>query len=177
MTNSKLSLREQKIFAACFLVILIYVSIQFVFRPLDKKILALQAKAQTLRKHIAKNLKVARQDNSVDSEYNRHAQNFKQKVSDEGAMTSILSEIESTANEVSMRLSDMKPKKTKRIDFYNTFSVSLTMEGEITSIIHFIYVLENAPHFFTVDDLQLEKSSSRTSQIKCRMVLSKILIP
>ena len=92
-------------------------------------------------------------------------------------MASILSEIESVANEINMGVADMKPKKVKRIDFYNNFSATLTVEGELASIIRFLYVLQNTPHFFTADEVYFERSIMRTTQIKCRLVLSKALIP
>ena len=40
-----------------------------------------------------------------------------------------------------------------------------------------IYLLENEPHRFDIDDMRFDKGRARTAQLKCRLTLSRILVP
>ena len=113
---------------------------------------------------------------AIEEEYQKYAQLLKQKRSNEQERASILSEIESVAARIDLRIADRKPKKVREIDFYNNFSVSLTIEGELGNIIHFLYLLQSDPHQFNVDEVRFEKKSRRRSDIKCYLVLSRNLI-
>ena len=93
------------------------------------------------------------------------------------SMAAILSEIESVANQIKLRIDDMKPQKIKKVGFQNNFPVSLAVDGTLSSIIQFLYTLQNSPHYFDIDELYFEKGAMRTSQVKCRLILSKTLIP
>ncbi|HOW35219.1 MAG TPA: type 4a pilus biogenesis protein PilO [Candidatus Omnitrophota bacterium] len=177
MIPRRLSKRETRIFIVCLFVIFVFVSYRFIFKPLKEDLAALEEKIEAKETQLKKILKINKRKDSVSKAYEQQIFSLRQKLSDEQEMASILSEIQSVANEIKLGVADMKPKKVKRVDFYNNFSVSLTMDGELVSIVHFLYILQNSPHFFSIDEVYFEKSSIRTAQIKCRLTLSKILIP
>ncbi|MFH1360896.1 MAG: type 4a pilus biogenesis protein PilO [Candidatus Omnitrophota bacterium] len=172
-----LSRREKNILGLCLLLIFIYMSVHFVFRPMNDQTKRLEKRAAEKEGDLRKALRILRKQKAVESQYAQVVALIMQKNSDEQEMASILSEIESVATEVDMRLSDMKPKKIKEIDFYHHFSVSLSVEGELETIAQFIHLLESPPHQFTMDDVRFEKRSLRTSNIKCQLTLSRILLP
>ncbi len=172
-----LSSREKRILIVCIAFVFIYINYNFVFKPLEERLNRLDQDIEIGEKRFKKNLGVISQEQIINQEYEKYSMPFKQKASDEKEMASILSEIESAANEINMRVADMKPKKVKRMGIFNNFLVSLTIDGELETITHFLYILQNAPHLFDVDEVRLEKSSIRTTQIKCYLVLSKALIP
>ena len=177
MTARGLSKREGGILAVCLTLIVIYGGYNLFYKPLIENFSDSDDKIKVAEKRLHNNLKIIRKEKSVNEEYEKYALNFKQKASDEQAMTSILSEIESMANQVSLRISDMQPKRVRKIDFYNNFSVTLTVEGEMPVIIKFLYTLQNPPHLFKVDEIYLEKSAVKSGEVKCRLILSKVLIP
>ena len=176
MTTRRLSRKEKGIFIACLLLIFIYAGYHFIFKPLQENTATVENQIELKEKRLRNNLRIVRKERIVDEEYDQYSSYLKQKASEEQEMAAILSQIESVANEVNIRIADMKPKKVKRVDFYNNFSVTLTIEGELKTIIRFLYTLQNIPHLFKIDEIYLERSSIRTTEIRCRLILSKPLI-
>ena len=177
MTTRRLSSRENIIFMVCLLMVMIYVGYHFFYRFLKNQNALLADKMMVSEKRLKNHLKMLQKEPAISKEFDRYIPFFKQTMSDDQQMTSVISEIEASANDLEMRVTDMKPKKVKRIDFYNNFSVSLTVEGDLTPVIHFLYGLQNTPHFFNVDEAYFARSAVRTTLIRCRLVLSKALIP
>ena len=177
MAAVHLSQRESNILAVCILMIFGYGGFHFIYKPLTKNTETLESRIKVGEKRLHNQLKAVQKEHPVTLEYKKYASHFEQTASDEQEMASILSEIESVANEVNIHIADMKPRKVRRVDFFNDFSVTLTIEGDLPTVIQFLYVLQNQPHLFNDDEVYLEKSSLRSSQMRCRLVLSKILIP
>ena len=173
----RLSPREIGIFVVCATVILIYIGYNFVFRSIRGHLESIQDKIKVSEKRLKNSLNVIRKEKAIEKEYAKYLSQFKQATSDEQEMASILSEIESVANDIGLHVSDMKPKKVRRIEFYNQFSATLTIEGDLATILHFLYTLQYTPHLFKVDELYLERGVIRTAQVKSRLILSKVLIP
>ena len=134
-------------------------------------------KAKVTEKRLRNNQRIVAREKAVNDEYDKYLPYFKQDSSDEQEMATILAQIEFVANSLSMRVADMKPNRVKRTDFYNNFSVTLTIEGELPAILHFLYTLQNPPNLFATNEIYFERSAIRTSSIKCRLIISKVLIP
>ncbi|MFA5059224.1 MAG: type 4a pilus biogenesis protein PilO [Candidatus Omnitrophota bacterium] len=177
MMFRRLTQRETAILVVCILAVSSYVAYSFVFKPFNQGISILEDKIRVVEQQLKKDMALKGKSKEVEKQYEVYSANLKQKESDEKQMASILAEIQSVAGVINVRLADMKPKKVKRVDFYNQFSVSLAIDGQLETIVHFLYILQNAPHFFSADEIYLEKSSVRTSEIKCRLVVSRFLIP
>jgi len=173
-----LSKREGFVFALCLLVIIVYAGLNFVFKPLRARDTQLQGKIAVSEKRLKNHLVLLRAEKTVDEEYEKYAPYFQQKLSDEQEMAAILSEIENVANQTGLRIADMKPQRVKKVDFYNSFSAALTVEGGLGVILQFLYASQNIPHLFRVDEIYFEPYSKRDSQlIKCRLILDKALFP
>ena len=92
-------------------------------------------------------------------------------------MSAILAEIESVAREIDLHITDLKPQKVRKGEFLNNFSVSLSANGRLEEITHFLYILQSSPHLFNIEELAIEKSSAQTQILQTRISLSRILIP
>lgn len=172
-----LTKRENIILAICLLAGCAYLLKSFVFTLLAENAATFEDKAKVVEKRLRNNLKVLAREKAVNNEYNKYLPYFKQETSDEQEMAAILAQIESVSNSLNMRVADMKPNRVKHTDFYNNFTVTLTIEGELPSVLHFLYTLQNPPNLFTTSEIYFERSSVRTSSIKCRLIISKLLIP
>ena len=161
----------------CLLVLMGYVSYHFVVRPIKEKIIDLENKIAVSEKRLRKNLGLSQQRSHIEANYRQYANLLKQNVSDEQQMAMIVDEIGAVANQIQLRVSDTKPKRVRPVDFYNNFSVSLSIDGELKTILHFLYLLQNSPHLFAIDELYIEKGAMRSAQVRCRLSLSKALIP
>lgn len=171
------SKREKVIFIIAFMALLVYVIYLLAYVPLQKQAASLKSKIHVAEVQLKKNLKIIRKSEVLEKQYKEILANFRQTVSDEQVMTSVLSEIESVAGKIDLHIADKKPKKPRKIDFYNSFAVSLSLEGELIELMEFIYILQNPPHMFHIDEVSLSRKSTRKTGLRCRLVLSRTLIP
>ena len=156
--------------------VLIYIGYRFVFISMHEEKAFWEAKTLTIQRKVRKSLSVLSRESSVNARYDEYLKKLEQKASDTQEMASILSEIESIAGKINLKIEDMKPKKIKSQDFYNRFSVNIRIKGDMEAITKFLYALQTKPHFFHVDEMRLEKRSARIQEIKCELVASRLLI-
>ena len=71
----------------------------------------------------------------------------------------------------------MKPQGAQKENFYNKFSVGLTMDGSLKEILQFIHSLQGPSHHLTVSELHFEKAVQTPNVLVAKLVLSRILIP
>ena len=174
----RLTKREKKIFLACLIVIISYGCYMGLWKPLKDKIDSLDQKIQTQHRRLLKDLRVIQDAQNIETSYNTFHNNFKQEKTNEQIMSSILSEIEEVAGQLALRISDLKPMRVKNEEFFNRFSVSLTIDSDLPGIVHFLYLLQTQPHLFDVESVRFDKGPERkVASIKTHLTLSKIFIP
>ncbi len=149
----------------------------FVFAPLIEKLAFVNREIEGKELKLIKNKKILSREQPVADSYKKYEQYLKQNVSDEQTMASILSDIEAVAHEVNIQVNDMKPRKVKRVDFYNSFAVEIECEGKLQEIIKFLYKLQNPPHLLRAEKVRLEKQVVSGATLKCYLLSTKILIP
>lgn len=172
-----LSKRERQILFCCLIVLGIYCFFNMIWKPLVRLGEELKQKRGTDETVLEKELKVIAKGKEIVPEYNRYLNSFGQKRSDEEQMSYVISAIESLSNQNNVRVSEMKPRKVRKVDFYNIFSVSLTMEGSLQEIIQFVYVLQNPPHYFQIEAIRIEKKSMQDTMLQSQLLLSRKFIP
>ena len=173
-----LSKREMLILAVCLLVVLIGGGLKFAYQPLSAYNEKLQGKVLVSEKRLKNYSRLLHMEPAVNKEYEMYASYFEQKLSDAQEMAGILSEIESAANQAGLRIEDIKPERVKKVDFYNNFSATLTLEGNLETILRFLYTLQNIPHLFRIAEIRLEPYSIREAQLlRCYVLLNKTLFP
>ncbi len=177
MAMKKLTGREQQIFIVAAVLLLVYAGYGVVYRSAKEKFSALDEQIEAKNFRLEKNQRILNKQKNIERVYQQLIQDNRQTRPDEQEMTGILAEIEAVANEIALPISDMKPQKVRKEDFYNKFSVNLTMEGDLTPILHIVYLLENKPHLFDIDEIRLEKSSAGSGKMKCLLTMSRILVP
>jgi Tfp pilus assembly protein PilO len=172
-----LTKREQKIsFFAAFIITcgVIYLGIYMPFKKenafLDSQLAALHKDVRSLRRSDAK-------DKARENQYALLIAEHKQQGSEGEVMSALLSEIESAAGQWALHINEMKPRKPKKQYFYNSFSVSLSVEGGLTDILDFILLLQNAPYNLNVDEFVLIRGSPIDKNIRAELVLSRLLVP
>lgn len=140
-------------------------------KSLNKTILVNETKLDS-------NLKILKQKDIIQDEYERYSELLRQENSDEQEMTLLLSNIESAVRGVALRITAMKPKAIKKVDLYKRLSVDVEVEAELSEMTKFIYNLENEPYLLRIGRLRLgRKSRRRSSLLKGYLSVSKDLIP
>jgi len=174
----RLSPREKKIFVACVIMIFAYFGYHALIRPLKERIAVIDGKIESQQRKITAHLRIIKKAEAMEKTYAEIISRYKQDKSNDQVMTAIFTEVEQAAGELGLRISDLKPQRVKKGDNYNRFSVSLTINSEFIEIMEFLHKLQEEPHSFYVDEARFDKSGKRDStELKTRLVLSKVLIP
>ena len=173
----KLTKREKFFFCLFVAAGVIFIGYRFCVYPLMKTSGrqggAVRSKYISLRKKI-RSLETLAQ---LRNDYNLLEEKFEQDGSSEQVISSIISEIESVAGKLNLKISDLKPRKVKEDLYVNRFSVSLTLDSTFDEIIEFLRVLQQDPYRFNVDEFRIDKGSRRkSSTLKVRLIIGKFFI-
>ncbi len=173
----KLQTREKQIFFIFGSLILFFLLQRGFLTPFLEKSKDVTQKLESQKRRLQKNLNTIKRNKHVTQQYNEIVDTFGQKGSDEKEMSAIIADVEAITKRMNLRFSEMKPQKVAEEEFFKVFSISLKLEGRIEQLTHFLYLLQNTPYFFRVDELRLDKKSQRNSLLNIHLVLSRVLIP
>ena len=147
-----------------------------IYQPAVRLSSSWAAKIQLNKGRLTKNRRLIVEGPAIDREYAAYLPFFRQTQGDEATMSLLLSQIESTASRIPLPVLEIKPQKVKGQDFYNDFSINLTLEEEFNKVYRFLYDIQNAPFLFNVEELHLEKDPLRENFIRCTVTLNKRLL-
>jgi Tfp pilus assembly protein PilO len=174
--NRPITQREKIIFVFCLFIVSFYAIYHFIIKRFYEEEQIWQMKRLGLERQIAKKVHVLKDEEILNDHYNRYVASLEQEGTENQQMSLILSEIESIAGQVDLKIGDMKPQKVRSQDFYNYFSVNIRVQGEMNLLARFLYMLQTTPHLFHIDELRLEKRSVRSSEIECNLVVSRLRV-
>ena len=139
MIFSDFSKREKILLFLTISFAVAFLSYNFVFHPMGLNFETLNKEILTKEMQLRKNVKILSQKENIQNEYMEYSQLLRQKSSNEQEMATLLSEIESVAREIAIRITDMKPRAIRGIDFYNRLAVDVEVEAKLSEITKFIY--------------------------------------
>lgn len=177
MIWSNLSKREKTIFYFCVTIALTFTAYNFLVMPISKKMEGLSQKIEAKKVKLEKNSLILEKKGKIEEKYNKYASSLRLKGTDEEETAGFLFEIENSAQKNNVRISDMKPRPPRKIDFYKKFTVDLEAEGDINQLTQFIYQIQNTPQLLRVDKLRLETKTSQSQSLKSYLSISKVAIP
>jgi Tfp pilus assembly protein PilO len=172
---SRLSKKEKRLFYITVAVISIVFLERVVFKPVINKLESFNGKISLEEKKLEKSMLILAQEQTINSEYTKFAQNIKQEQSEEEAIAGLLSSIEKMAKSVSVFILDMKPGTVEKSEFYKKYSVKVEVEAKINNLSDFIYQLENSPKLLRVSDFRLTPQKKETV-LKVSMTVTEVLI-
>lgn len=172
-----LTKREKNILRVCVVLAIVYAGYHGAVSPLKDQMAVMDEKIDAQQRRLNENLRLIRKAGALKNQYQFYLQRFKQDKGNEQLVSLTLEEIERAANDLNLRIANLKPEGVKRGEFFNRFSVSLTIESDFAGIIHFLHILQSEPHLFSVEQMRLEKGVGRNSPtIKSQITLGKIFI-
>ena len=178
MTVRTLTKREKRIFAICVALIIVYGVYNGLIRPSGAMDVSLDQNIALQRRKLNKDTRVIEKAASLEGLYNFYFKRFKQTKTNEQVMSGIVAEVEGVAGRAQLQISNINPQKVRRVELFNRFSVSLTMEGQFTDVMHFLHLLQGEPHLFDVEEARIEKGGGhQTTLVRAQFVLSKIFLP
>ncbi|MDP2942427.1 MAG: type 4a pilus biogenesis protein PilO [Candidatus Omnitrophota bacterium] len=174
---SNLKKRERNLFCITAVLIIFWIVQGFVVKPIFTKWKQLDEKISADALKLERNLEMIKRKDAIKSDYEKYASAVKMAGSEEEEMAKFLTEIEALATSSSIRVIDIKPRPARKIRFYKNYLVELEAEGDINQVSKFIYDIQNSPQMLRVDKLSLGIKGAGTNLLKCRILVSKILIP
>jgi Tfp pilus assembly protein PilO len=173
-----LTSREKIIFVICIAVVAVYIINLIILRPAQGSLNHLDQLIQDEILQYQKNMRLIEKSRHLENTYRVYQDQFKQSKDNEQTMAVMLADIEREASAYNLRISDIKPKRVERLNDYNVFSVSVTLDSEFKPMVSFLHTLQSPPYLFSVDEFALDKGGVRnSSEVKTRLILRKILIP
>ncbi len=174
----RLTKREQIIAGVTFLAAVVCLGFYGVYKPLLNELELIEDKISNNMKKYDNNLEMIHQAEGLEKQYQTSIEKYKQPGQNEQVMSALISEIEKVAGELNLPISDLKPNRVRKEAHYNQFSVSLTMDSKFVEAVNFLYILQNEPHLFDVEELRFDKGNRKDEPtVKTQLVLSKIFIP
>lgn len=178
MIISRLTNRERKIFYVCLALGLTYFGYNFIYKPFLGSENELNEKIAKARKKLIKNNNIIQTAKENEKVYEQYQAEFKQTQTNDQTISVLISNIEKEASQIGLAIADIKPKPVRQDKFFNSFSVSLSIEGKWTDILQLIHVLQQHPYLYSVDEMSLDRASQRnTDFIRAYLVLSRMYLP
>jgi hypothetical protein len=97
--------------------------------------------------------------------------------SDDEETTSMLKLIESLADEAEIYLIDLKPRGIENAGSAKRYLVDMNCEAQMEQLTDFMYNIESSGQLLAVDRYQVSPKSKDSSVARCKITISKIVIP
>ena len=174
----RLSVRELKILVVSLALAFVYIGYILFVRPAKERIVELDQEIELQQQRLAKSSVEIQKAGATEKVWAVYEQKFKQPASNEGTMSSILSEIEAVAADLKLQIANLAPKRVRESNISSRFSVSLTIDGNFIDVLQFLHTLQGEPHLFDVEEARFDKGTrQQTASVKASLVLGKTFVP
>ncbi|MFC1807840.1 type 4a pilus biogenesis protein PilO [Candidatus Omnitrophota bacterium] len=177
MLITKLSGKEKLILACAVIFVLSALIDRLVITPIGDKIGSINQQIKLDESQLKRHLRNFNQRADVKKEYDKYAPYVKKVGSDEEETAKILGEIEELARKADVRLVDMKPRPPEEVDFYKEYTVELEAEGEMNTVVTFLFKLNSSTQLLRAEKLRINPKEKGSSTVKASILVTKILIP
>nr|MBU1327778.1 type 4a pilus biogenesis protein PilO [Candidatus Omnitrophota bacterium] len=169
MIPVNLSKREKCIFIITIIFTIIALLYNFIFKPGLMKLQILNNEITAKTAIMNKGIRLKDRKDSIIQEYNRYAKSTKN-------ISKILSEVESYADSIGIKTSNIKPGQAMEMGFYKEYAVELQIEGGLKDIIKFLSELAKLPTLAVLKKFNFRLISQNPSIFKGTIIFSKIII-
>jgi len=168
--------REKMLFYLTISVVIIWGGQKYLVQPM------LDSKAVLDDKYVFSIAKLEKYQRLVDKEdiiknkFNKIASNAAISGSKDEEIAKFLTEIESIADLSGVAIYEIKPASEDETDIYIKLRSDMEIEGDISGILNFIRKIKSSASMMAAENLTLSAKQSGSSLIKCRILVSKIII-
>ncbi len=172
----QLTSRERGIFVLFVLVCGIYAGYAFVYRPSVIERQRIEEDLRLARKKWNDQMKIIRKEQNMPVGFREAIAAMRQENAPEEVMSAILSEIETAARSLKVRITEMKPQGVIKEDVISRFPVSLAVDGSFQELMAFVHMLQAPEHDLKVTQFHLEKGLSDPTALLAKIVVVRMLI-
>jgi len=172
----KLNSRETFILIIALTLSISFMAFQFVIKPMHEGSLDVNDQLRVVKNKLIKAQQMVAQKNLVERRY-QHLVNLIRVVDSQGAqMPTIIAKIEEAARDSNIHIANIQPRKIIVQKEANFLGVELEIDGQWLDIVQFLYVLQQRPNFYFINELNLEKYSGELSSLRGRIVISRMFL-
>lgn len=168
--------RERAIVVLFVLVCCLYGAYKMVYRPFISQEQQLRDEMRQTRRKLSEQRKIIIKDQQMPQGLRQGIEAIIQSGSNEEVMSGLLAELESAARSMNIRVTEIKPQGTVKEGEYNTFTVSLTIDGRFHDLMAYVHLLQAPDLDLHVAQLNLEKMTSAPGVLLARIVVKRNLI-
>ncbi|MCB9771461.1 MAG: type 4a pilus biogenesis protein PilO [Candidatus Omnitrophica bacterium] len=167
--------REKVIMVFAGIMVLIFLWIQFILRPIADY-------NETLNIAIAsKSVKLRESKNILDGSSQQLAvKSFLQQFTPKGPvqedMSRLIKEVESAAINSGLKVQETKPQPLSQNGTWAELKVNLSFEGRWSDVVRFMYQLEKSVQPLFVNEMSLETSLPQQATIRGRFEIGRVLV-
>lgn len=176
MSFLKLTARERAIFIVFFLVAFVYAGHSLVYKPAMFEGEQLKRSIRQAKKKVRDQSALIADSGRIPGDFMQSLDAMRQRASNEEVLSAMVSEIEAAARQLNIRVTEIKPQGNLQEGIWNNFSISLTVDGQLSDQMAFVHHLQ-APGF-DLDIIQyaLEKSMAEPGILLAKIVARRVMI-
>lgn len=173
----RLSKREKFIFYAAALFVSVTLLDRIIISPIFSRMKRMEEDTREMETQIRNDLRILSHKDRIEKESKEYGSFFEKPKTDDEEMSSILKEVENTANRTSIYLIDLKPAEITEVGVSKVYRVNLNCEAQMEQLVDFMYNIESSNKLLIIERYQINPKSKESSVARCRMTISKVAIP
>jgi len=170
----RLNPREMVILVITLVLAAFFLIFQFVIKPMHEGSVDTNDRLHQDLEQLAKARMLVAQKAKIEARYRHLVQLIGATDSDEAQMPAIVSKIEVAARQSNVHIANIQPQKASTRQEARFLAVELEIDGQWLDIVQFLYLLQQQPNFYFIDELNLEKYSGMVSSLRGRIVISRM---
>lgn len=172
----KLSSREILIAVVTLGLMLVFITYRFVIKPMHGESVDINDRLRLVREELAKDEQLAAQKGLIEGRYKNLVDLIGIVDSEEAQMPVVVSKIEAAARESNIHIANIQPQKPFTQKEAKFLSVELEIDGQWLDLVQFIYLLQQQPNLYFINELNLEKYSGSVNSLRGRIVISRMCL-
>jgi len=172
----KLDPREKIILIITLALIALFAAYQLMFKPMHEGSADINDRLRVDHARLVKARQMASRKTLVDARY-KNLLSLIGTVDAEGSqMPTIVAKIETAARESNIHIANIQPQKSVTQKEVRFLAVELEIDGQWLDIVRFLYLLQQQPNLYFINELNLEKYSDTTNSLRGRIVVSRMCL-
>jgi len=172
----KLNQRETVILFITLSLVLIFGVYQFVLKPVQEGSMNIDDRLLLDHIQLVKANQLLAKKVVIDARYMNLVDSIGVVDSEEAQMPGIVAKIEGAAREANVHIANIQPQKSTDQGDVTFLSVELEIDGQWLDIVHFLYLIQQPPNFYFINELNLEKYSGAINSLRGRVVISRMFL-
>lgn len=175
MLNLTLSHREKKLLTATLAIVFMVIFYLFILEPQIKKLSEGRREINKLSIREKKFLQTNQTKGAVEKKYLELRKKIIAQAPREEELSKLLSELENSTKAAKILPISIEPLPIKEYELYRKLSVEMTLQGDIASLVKFLYNLQCSSERFIIDKLLVRAASEKSKLLSVKLSISILL--